>query len=134
MQHGGTKEGRHCLEELISIFGKTNVYVELQRHFHREQEVRNQAAIALARELHLPLLATNGVCYATVAEREIADVFTCIKYGEKLHTAGVCVEERWEGVVIVVAGNWTGARLLPSGEQAHSPDCARHAGRGRLRA
>ena len=88
MQHGGTKEGRHCLEELISIFGKTNVYVELQRHFHREQEAGNQAAIALARELHLPLLATNGVCYATIAEREIADVFTCIKYGEKLHTAG----------------------------------------------
>ena len=32
--------------------------------------------------------ATNGVCYATVAEREIADVFTCIKHGAKLHTTG----------------------------------------------
>src|SRR5262249_5775868 len=84
----GAEEGRRCLEELVSIFGRSNVYVELQRHFHREQEARNQAAIALARELNLPLLATNGVSYATIAEREIADVFTCIKRGVKLHTAG----------------------------------------------
>ena len=88
LQQGGIEQGRSCLEQLVSIFGKTNVYVELQRHFHRDQEARNQVAIELARELKLPLLATNGVCYATIAEREIADVFTCIKHGEKLHTAG----------------------------------------------
>jgi error-prone DNA polymerase len=88
LQQGGAEEGRRCLEELVSVFGKSNVYVELQRHFHREQEARNQAAIALARELKLPLLATNGVSYATIGEREIADVFTCIKHGVKLHTAG----------------------------------------------
>jgi error-prone DNA polymerase len=88
LEKGGEEEGRRCLEELVLIFGKTNVYVELQRHFHREQEARNQAAIALAKELKLPLLATNGVAYATIAEREIADVFTCIKHGVKLHTAG----------------------------------------------
>src|SRR5262249_48264149 len=72
LQRGGVEEGMRCLEELISIFGKTNIYVELQRHFQREQETRNQAAIALARELKLPMLATNGVSYATIAEREIA--------------------------------------------------------------
>ena len=42
----------------------------------------------LARELHLPLLATNGVCYATPAERQIADVFTCLKNKRRLDTAG----------------------------------------------
>src|SRR5215469_11678945 len=88
LQQGGIEQGRSCLEALVSIFGKTNVYVELQRHFHRDQEAKNQAAIEFAKELKLPLLATNGVCYATIAEREIADVFTCIKHGEKLHSAG----------------------------------------------
>jgi error-prone DNA polymerase len=88
LENGGLKAGRELLARLISVFGGDNVYVELQRHFDRHQEARNQAAIELARELKLPLLATNGVCYATAAEREILDVFTCIKHKSRLSTAG----------------------------------------------
>jgi error-prone DNA polymerase len=84
----GMDGGRELLQRLVSIFGRENVYVELQRHGDRFQEARNQAAISLARELHLPLLATNGICYATPAEREIADVFTCLKNKRRLDTAG----------------------------------------------
>jgi error-prone DNA polymerase len=84
----GMAGGRHLLRQLISIFGSQNVYVELQRHADRFQEARNQAAVSLARERGLPLLATNGVCYATPAERQIADVFTCIKNKRRLDTAG----------------------------------------------
>ncbi len=84
----GMAGGRELLQRLVSIFGRENVYVELQRHGDRFQEARNHAAINLARELHLPLLATNGVCYATPAEREIADVFTCLKNKRRLDTAG----------------------------------------------
>ena len=84
----GMAGGRELLQRLTLIFGRENVYVELQRHGDRFQETRNQAAIGLARELHLPLLATNGVCYATPAEREIADVFTCLKNKRRLDTAG----------------------------------------------
>src|ERR1700744_1311226 len=79
LETGGKDAGRDLLAKLISVFGRNNVYVELQRHFHREQEQRNQCAIALARELNLPLLATNGVSYATAADREVLDVFTAIK-------------------------------------------------------
>ncbi|MGA2003514.1 MAG: error-prone DNA polymerase [Terriglobales bacterium] len=85
---GGMADGRRWLEQLISILGRDNFYVELQRHGDRLQETRNQAAISLAREFHLPLLATNGVCYATPAERQIADVFTCLKNKRRLDTAG----------------------------------------------
>jgi error-prone DNA polymerase len=84
----GIVAGRQLLQQLALIFGRENVYVELQRHGNRFQEARNQAAISLAREHHLPLLATNGVCYATAAERQIADVFTCIKNKRRLDTAG----------------------------------------------
>jgi error-prone DNA polymerase len=84
----GKEEARKLLEQLTSIFGRENVYVELQRHQNRRQEARNQAAVELARELKLPLLATNGVCYATPEERSIADVFTCLKHRCKLDTAG----------------------------------------------
>src|SRR6476646_2947044 len=88
LRTGGMDAGRKLLKKLKTIFGPGNVYVELQRHFQREQEQRNQCAIELARELDLPMLATNGVCYATAADREILDVFTCIKNKRELATGG----------------------------------------------
>ena len=88
LEKGGKDAGRKLLERLAAIFGPKNVYVELQRHLERHQEIRNHAAVALARELKLPIVATNGVCYATAADREILDVFTCIKNKRQLVTAG----------------------------------------------
>ncbi|MGO9125086.1 MAG: DNA polymerase III subunit alpha [Terriglobales bacterium] len=85
---GGMEAARSCIACLARIFGRGNVYVELQRHFHREQEARNRAAIEIARSLHLPLLATNGVCYATARERELCDVFTALRHHRTLATAG----------------------------------------------
>ena len=82
------KKRWRCVERLTEIFGRDNVYVELQRHFHREQEARNRAAIEIARSLQLPLLATNGVCYATPRERELCDVFTALRHHRTLATAG----------------------------------------------
>ena len=88
LAHGGVAEARRTLEQLIFIYGRENVYVELQRHYNREQEARNQAAISLARSLGLPLLATQGAQYAKPEERQILDVFTCIRNHRKLDTAG----------------------------------------------
>ena len=88
LAHGGLDEARRTVERLTQIFGRENVYVELQRHFHREQEARNRAAIDIACSLHLPLLATNGVCYATPREREVCDVFTALRNHLTLSTAG----------------------------------------------
>ena len=75
-------------EWLIDVFGKGNVYAELQRHFNREEEARNHAVIEIARRLKLPLLATNGVSYANRGQRQVADVFTCIRNHVRLETAG----------------------------------------------
>ena len=82
------KTGHQALERLVRIFGHDNVYVELQRHFDRDEEAINQQAIALAETFQLPLLATNGVQYAAPHEREILDVFTCIRNHRTLETAG----------------------------------------------
>ncbi len=75
-------------EWLIDLFGKKNVYAELQRHLDREEEARNHLVIEIARRNRLPLLATNGVCHATPAQREVSDVFTCIRNHVRLETAG----------------------------------------------
>jgi len=88
LQHGGIEEARKQVEQLIGLFGRGNVYIELQRHFHREEESRNRAAVAIARSLNLPLLATNGVCYAAAKDRELCDAFTAIRHHRTLSTAG----------------------------------------------
>jgi error-prone DNA polymerase len=79
---------RRKLERLAATFGRGNVYAEIQRHFDREEEARNQALVELARSLRLPLLATNGVAYAKPAAREVLDVFTAIRTKTMLETAG----------------------------------------------
>ncbi|GAC1431549.1 MAG: error-prone DNA polymerase [Terriglobales bacterium] len=88
LAHGGMQEAKRCVQRLTNIFGVGNVYVELQRHFHREQEARNRAAIEIAHSLRLPLLATNNVHYATAYEREICDVFTALRHHRTLNDAG----------------------------------------------
>src|SRR5579864_3900303 len=88
LQQGGLDEARRCVDQLIGIFGHGNVYVELQRHFQREEESRNRAAITIARSLNLPLLATNGVCYAIPQGRQLCDAFTAIRHHRTLSTAG----------------------------------------------
>ena len=84
----GAEEAQRTAEWLIDVFGKQNVYAELQRHFNRVEEARNQAIVGIAGRLHLPLLATNGVSHAMAAQREVADVFTCIRNHVRLETAG----------------------------------------------
>ena len=73
---------------IIDTFGAKNVYVELQRHFNRNQEAHNQALIDFARSRNLPLLATNGVSHATPQSREALDVLTCVRNKVTIHEAG----------------------------------------------
>src|SRR5450432_3695924 len=87
---------RHPDERLIESFGRQNVYAELQRHHNREEEARNQDIVERSRRLRLPLVATNGVAYATPAERELLDVFTCVRNKVTLATAGRLLERNSE--------------------------------------
>jgi len=88
LMRGGEEAGRKVIEQLIHIFGRENVYVELQRHHLREQEWRNQAAVRIATSFRLPVLATNGVRYANAYDREILDLFTAIRHHTELDRAG----------------------------------------------
>src|ERR1700723_1933046 len=85
---GGVQAGIECVRRLCEILGRENIYVELQRHLHRDEEARNQAAVEIARGLRLPLLATNGFSHPTRIERQVLDVFTSIRNHATLDTAG----------------------------------------------
>ena len=88
LMRGGERAGRETVERLVRIFGRGNVYVELQRHQEREEEWRNQAAIRIACSLKLPVIATNGVRYATAYDREVLDLFATVRNHTELDHAG----------------------------------------------
>jgi error-prone DNA polymerase len=81
---------------LIDLFGRENVFVELQRHFIRGEDRINRELIDLARANRLPLLATNGVQYAKPYGREVMDVFTCIREHTHLDAAGKLLSQNAE--------------------------------------
>ncbi|HEY1342095.1 MAG TPA: DNA polymerase III subunit alpha, partial [Bryobacteraceae bacterium] len=87
---------RHPDARLLSIFGRGNVYAELQRHCRRDEEAENQAIVERAQRLGIPLVATNGVAYATPAQRELLDVFTCVRNHTTLAAAGRLLERNSE--------------------------------------
>jgi len=76
------------IRQITAIFGDRNVFVELQRHYDRAEECRNQAAIAIARKLKLPLLATNGVSHSLEADSDLLDALTCVRHKTTIHDAG----------------------------------------------
>ena len=75
-------------EQLASIYGRGNLYIELQRHQQRDEEARNQTLLQIAETLHLPIIATNGVRAATEYDRQILDVLTAIRHHTPLDCAG----------------------------------------------
>jgi len=86
----------HPDERLLAIFGRHNLYAELQRHYHREEEAHNQATVECARRLGIGIVATNHPAYAVPAQRELLDVFTCIRNHTTLAQAGRLLERNNE--------------------------------------
>ncbi len=86
----------HRVKLLIDVFGRKNVFVEIQRHFIRGEERINRALVDLARANRLPILATNGVQYAKPNGREVLDVFTCIREHTYLDAAGKMLTQNAE--------------------------------------
>jgi error-prone DNA polymerase len=86
--HSGQDGARTIIERLSSIYGRGNLYIELQRHQLREEECRNQSLLGLASDLHLPVIATNGVRHASEKDRELLDIFTSIRHHTTLDQAG----------------------------------------------
>ena len=76
------------IDRLVGVFGRTNVYLELQRHLLRDEEADNQALLDLASAFHVPVLASNGVRFAETTDRPLYDVLTCIRHKTTLERAG----------------------------------------------
>jgi error-prone DNA polymerase len=76
------------VDRLVGLFGRTGVYVELQRHLLRDEEADNEALTHLAAAFRVPLVATNDVRFAESADRPLFDVLTCVRHRATLDEAG----------------------------------------------
>jgi error-prone DNA polymerase len=83
-------------QSLIDVFGRENVYVEIQRHFLRGEDRINQHLCDLAEQHRLRIIATNGVQYARPCGRQVLDVFTCIREHTHLDAAGKLLTQNAE--------------------------------------
>jgi DNA polymerase-3 subunit alpha len=66
---------------LQDIFGKDNLFVELQDHGLPEQQKTNPALVEIARHLGAPLLATNDSHYTHREDHVAHDALLCVQTG-----------------------------------------------------
>jgi len=66
---------------LQDIFGKDNLFVELQDHGLPEQHKTNPALVEIARRIGAPLLATNDSHYTHRADHVAHDALLCVQTG-----------------------------------------------------
>jgi error-prone DNA polymerase len=82
------REAEATLDRLAGIFGRSNVFVDLQRHLLRHQEAANRRLRDLAAACRLPVVATGGVRFAHASERPLFDVLACVRHKTDLEHAG----------------------------------------------
>ena len=70
---------------LQDIFGRDNLFIELQDQGLPEQARTNPQLIEIARRLQAPLLATNDSHYTHQADAEAHDALLCVQTNAKIH-------------------------------------------------
>lgn len=84
IMRGELKKAREVVLKNKEIFGSGNYYLELQDHGIYEQGAVNEELIKIARELDVPLVATNDVHYINAEDALPHDVLLCIQTGKKV--------------------------------------------------
>lgn len=89
LENGDPTLAERHLCNIVRIFGRKNVALELQRHRLRGEEWVNRHLVDLAGAHDLPLVATGGVCYTAQERRPLLDAFTCLRHHTTLDEAGL---------------------------------------------
>ena len=82
------EQARPALEaaaRLRDILGPSNFFLEMQYQGIEEQQIVNRGILPLARELNLPLVATNDVHYLRQGDSQPHDVLLCIGTGKTVN-------------------------------------------------
>ncbi len=81
---GDAAEAERRAARLQDIFGRDNLFVELQDHGIAEQQRTNPQLIEIAKRLNAPLLATNDSHYTKREHAKAHDALLCVQTGALL--------------------------------------------------
>lgn len=80
--HVNMETAKKAAKEYVEIFGKGNFFLELQFYDNLpEQKLANKHLIEIAKELDIPLVATNDVHYVNKDDAEAQDILLCVQTG-----------------------------------------------------
>lgn len=79
-----TDEAEKKLNELIDIFGKENVFLEIQDQGLNDEKKIHEPLMALSKKSGVLLVATNDIHYAEKTDAEAHDALLCIQTNAKI--------------------------------------------------
>ncbi|MBQ8072719.1 MAG: DNA polymerase III subunit alpha [Clostridia bacterium] len=82
--NGQEESARAYVREMQEIFGEDNFFIEIMDHGLRDEKTVMPRLIALAREMNVPLVATNDCHYLEKKDAEAQEVLMCIQTGKNL--------------------------------------------------
>jgi DNA polymerase-3 subunit alpha len=91
LEESRPKDAASDLDRLTQVFGRDNVYVEIQNAGLPEQARINPQLAKLAEQTGLPLVATGDVHYLDHADAKAHEALLCIQSGDSLKNPG-----RWK--------------------------------------
>ena len=81
LMNKGFDEGLERAARLQDIFGRDNLFVEIQDHDIPEQKRTNPQLLEIAKKIKAPLLATNDSHYVTRGDAVAHDALLCVQTG-----------------------------------------------------
>jgi DNA polymerase-3 subunit alpha len=83
---GADEKARQIATEYRDIMGPGNYYIELQQHLKMDdQNVMTPKLVALARELGIPLVASQDSHYCTPEDAQAQDILLAVQTGNTIH-------------------------------------------------
>ncbi|MCO7222128.1 DNA polymerase III subunit alpha [Klenkia sp. PcliD-1-E] len=85
LRAGKVDRARQAAADFQDIFGRENFYAEVMDHGLSIEKQTKPALLEIARELGIPLLATNDLHYTHREDAEAHDALLCIQTGARLN-------------------------------------------------
>ena len=82
---GAYEEAKRAASELRDIFGKENYFLEIMDHGIEIESRVKADLLRLAKDLNLPLLATNDLHYTKLGDAKYHEALLCVQSGSNLN-------------------------------------------------
>ncbi len=85
LSNGNTEKAQKNLQILKDIFGKDNIFIEIQEHgLETEQKIR-KGLVEISADTEIPLVATNDAHYLTREDFKAHEILLCIGEGKTIN-------------------------------------------------